>query len=325
MNQSKTFAIVGVAGYVAPRHLKAIKETGNQLVAAYDPCDSVGILDRFFPETAFFTEFERFDRHLEKLRSQNTSVDFLVVCSPNYLHDAHCRLGMRLGADVICEKPLVLNPWNLDALQHLSTQYAKKLYSILQLRLHKEAIRLKKYCNDHPNQSFDVDLTYITSRGLWYYTSWKSDVQKSGGISTNIGVHLFDLLCWIFGEFTNIEVHQNSHDRSSGVLNFKNAHVKWFLSINPKTLPAESIKKGERTYRNLRINDQHFDFSEGFEDLHTISYERILRGEGFNVEECRYSIELCRTIRVSTPKMAKKHEMHPLALINQDNHPFTKT
>ncbi len=325
MAEIKTFALIGVAGYVAPRHLKAIKATGNELVAAYDPCDSVGILDSYFPNAAFFTEFERFDRHLEKLRQQGKGVDFLVVCSPNYLHDSHCRLGMRLGADVICEKPLVLNPWNLDALQNLEVRYSRKLHSILQLRLHEEAKKLKQYCEENKDQFFEVDLSYITSRGMWYYASWKSDIQKSGGIATNIGIHLFDLLSWVFGKHNGLQVHQNSHDRSSGVLTFPQARVKWFLSINPNTLPQESVAKGERTYRNLSIDDYHFDFSHGFEELHTLSYRRILDGIGFGVEECRNSIELCREIRIAEPKLGSETDMHPFNSLSQDQHPFIKT
>lgn len=261
---SKHFALIGAAGFVAPRHMKAIKDTGNELVAAFDPFDSVGIIDSYFPQTAFFVEFERFDRHLEKLRRKGLAVDYVSICSPNYLHDAHIRFALRYGADVICEKPLVLNPWNIDALQEIEKETRHRVNNILQLRLHPKVIALReKVLNEPKDQIYDIELTYITSRGNWYYTSWKGDERKSGGIATNIGVHFFDMLQWIFGDVKANYVHLNSHDRAAGYLEFKRARVSWFLSINPETIPAELRAKGARTYRSLRIQNEEFEFSEG--------------------------------------------------------------
>lgn len=317
----KKFALIGLAGYVAPRHLKAIQETGNILVAAYDPSDSVGIIDRYFPQASFFTEYERFDRHLEKLRLEGEGIDYLVICSPNYLHDAHCRLGLRLGAEVICEKPVVLNPWNLDALQKLEQEYGSHIWSILQLRLHPESRRLRDFVKQS-REKLQVDLTYITSRGHWYYSSWKSEKAKSGGIATNIGIHLFDLLCWMFGEVKQLSLHRHSHDRAAGVLEFENARVKWFLSIQEETLPEHIRNKGQRTFRSLRIGEEHFDFSTGFEDLHLETYQRILMGKGFSLEDCRPSIALCAEIRSRLPQLEKEEDMHPMARLEQTPHPF---
>lgn len=294
----KNFVIIGVGGYIAPRHLKAIKDTGNNLLAAVDKHDSVGIMDSYFPEAHFFTEFERFDRHVEKLRRNGTKIDYVTVCSPNYLHDAHIRFGLRIGADVICEKPIVLNPWNIDALVEIEKETNQHTYSILQLRLHPAIIALRKKVQEAPaNKIFEVDLNYITSRGNWYYNSWKGDVEKSGGIATNIGVHFFDMLYWIFGEVKNSEVLTHQIDAASGVLQFEKAHVNWSLSINANSLPADVVAAGKRTFRTLTIDGEAFEFSEGFTELHTRSYEEILKGNGFPIIETKPSIEIVQKIR----------------------------
>lgn len=312
----KKFALVGAAGYIAPRHMKAIQENHQLLVAAYDKNDSVGIMDSYFPNADFFTEFERFDRHLEKLKRNKNGIDYLSVCSPNYLHDAHIRFGLRLGADVICEKPLVLNPWNIDALQEISNETGKKVNTILQLRLHPKVIELRQKIQKDSNPSkYDVDLAYITSRGKWYYSSWKGDVAKSGGIATNIGVHFYDMLGWLFGNLQQNIVHIQSQDRVSGYLEYEKARVRYFLSINADTLPAEIAAGGKRTYRSILINKEEFEFSEGFADLHTLSYDQILKGNGFSLEDTRNSIETVYTIRNAEP-VGLRSDAHPLALIN---------
>lgn len=294
----KNFAIIGVGGYIAPRHLKAIKDTGNNLVAALDKNDSVGILDSYFPEADFFTEFERFDRHLEKLKRKGIRIDYLTVCSPNYLHDAHIRFGLRIGADVICEKPLVLNPWNVDGLMEIEKETGRKIFTILQLRLHPAIIELREKVQKAPaGKKFDIDLKYITSRGHWYHVSWKGDIQKSGGIATNIGIHFFDMLMWIFGNVKSNKVSQHTNDTASGYLELERANVNWFLSIDANSLPAEAKKAGKRTFRSMTIDGNEFEFSEGFTELHTKSYEEILKGNGFPIIETRKSIEVAHEIR----------------------------
>lgn len=304
--------------------MKAIKDTGNKLVAAYDPNDSVGVMDSYFPEASFFTEFERFDRHIDKLRRNGHPVDFVSVCSPNYLHDSHIRFGLRNQADVICEKPIVLNPWNIDALEQIERESGKSIYSILQLRLHPSIIALReKVANAPANKVFDVDLTYITSRGNWYYTSWKGDVAKSGGIATNIGVHFFDMLGWIFGDLKRNDVHVHTHDRAAGYLEFEKARVRWFLSINANTLPKEAVALGKRTYRSILIEGEELEFSEGFTDLHTESYKDILAGKGFRISETRTSIDIVHDIR-HKKTLGLKGEHHPLAALPLSKHPFTK-
>jgi UDP-N-acetyl-2-amino-2-deoxyglucuronate dehydrogenase len=296
----KDFALIGVAGYIAPRHLKAIKETGNNLVAALDRFDSVGIMDSYFPESDFFTEFERFDRHLDKLRRVDKKVDYISICSPNYLHDSHIRFALRQQADAICEKPLVLNPWNVDALEEIEKETGKKVNTILQLRLHPSIIELRtSVLSDQTNKTFDVNLTYITSRGKWYYHSWKGDESKSGGIATNIGIHFFDMLLWVFGGLQRIIVEEYEPDHASGILELARANVKWFLSINENHLPVEVSAKGKRTYRSLSMDGKEIEFSEGFTDLHTTSYSEILNGNGFGLNEVRPSIELAHRIRTS--------------------------
>jgi UDP-N-acetyl-2-amino-2-deoxyglucuronate dehydrogenase len=318
------FALIGVAGFIAPRHLRAIKETGNNLVAAMDRFDSVGILDSFFPHASFFVEFERFDRHLEKRNRQGNRIDYLSICSPNYLHDSHIRFGLRHGAAVICEKPLVLNPWNVDALEQLQQETGKDVFSILQLRLHPDIIALKeKVANSDPSKIFDLDLAYITSRGNWYYTSWKSELAKSGGVATNIGIHFFDMLIWIFGEVKSNVVHVHSHDRAAGFLQLQRARVRWFLSINDSTLPDAVKAKGQRTYRSITMEGMEIEFSEGFTDLHTKSYKAIFEGSGFTLHDTLASIELAHAIRTQTP-VGLQGDYHPLAKAPLAQHPFLK-
>ena len=294
----KNFALIGAGGYIAPRHMKAVKDTGNNLIAALDKHDSVGILDSYFPEAEFFVEFERFDRHIEKLRRLGTQTDYVAVCSTNYLHDAHIRFGLRIGANVICEKPLVLNPWNIDGLKEIEKETGKKISTILQLRLHPAIIALReKIQKNSSGKKYEIDLRYITSRGHWYHISWKGDPQKSGGIATNIGIHFFDMLIWIFGDVKINEVHQHTAETASGKLELERANVNWFLSIDANTLPDEIKQSGKRTFRSLTIDGEAFEFSEGFTELHTRSYEEILKGNGFPVEEARKSIELVHAIR----------------------------
>jgi UDP-N-acetyl-2-amino-2-deoxyglucuronate dehydrogenase len=306
----KNFALLGAAGYIAPRHFKAIKETNNLLIAALDKFDSVGVLDSYFPNADFFTEFERFDRHIEKLKRNHTKLDYVSICTPNYLHDSHIRMALRRGADAICEKPLVLNPWNVDALMDIEKESGQKINTILQLRLHPSIIALKNKVMSAPKkEKYDIDLTYITSRGKWYDISWKGDESKSGGIATNIGVHFYDMLSWIFGEVQENVVHLRAKDKSSGYLEFKNARVRWFLSINEQDLPFHIQEKGQRTYRSITIDNEELEFSSGFTDLHTKSYEHILKGEGFGMEEAQKSIQIVHDIRNTS--IIKKGNLHP--------------
>lgn len=298
------FALIGAAGYIAPRHMKAIRETGNVLVAALDPFDSVGVIDAYFPDAQFFTEPERFDRHLDKLRRKGEGmVDYVSICSPNYLHDAHIRMALRNQAHAICEKPLVLNPWNLDALSEIENETGKRIYTILQLRLHPavQALRQKVMASP-PEKVFDVELEYITARGRWYYYSWKGNLEKSGGIATNIGVHFFDMLSWIFGEVKENVLTQHTQDRAAGHLRLEKANVSWFLSINAETLPSEIKQQSKTTYRSLCIDGQEFEFSDGFTDLHTQSYKHILQGKGFGIADARASISLVHDIRMQAAK-----------------------
>ena len=318
----KHFTLIGAAGYIAPRHMQAIRDTQNDLVAAMDTNDSVGIIDSYFPNAAFFTEFERFDRHLEKLKRAGKKVDYVSICSPNYLHDAHIRFGLRYGADVICEKPIVLNPWNIDALEELEKETGNHVYNILQLRLHPSIIALKEKVNAAPKDKiFEFDLTYITSRGTWYYTSWKGNTEKSGGIATNIGVHFYDMLQWVFGPVKENIVHIHTHDRAAGYFEFEKAKVRWFLSINAETLPEDVRAKGKRTYRSINIEGEELEFSDGFTDLHTLSYRDILNGGGFRIDEARAAIEIVHNIRTSTP-IGLEGDYHPFCNIPMTNHPF---
>ena len=297
----KNFAIIGASGYIAPRHMKAIKHSGNNLLAAYDPFDSVGIIDSYFPQADFFTEFERFDRHLEKLKRKGIPIDYVTICSPNYLHDSHIRFGLRIGADVICEKPIVLNPWNIDGLMEVVKDYSGKVFNILQLRLHPSVIELKKQIDEGPeNAIYDVNLQYFTSRGKWYHHSWKGDINKSGGIATNIGVHFFDMLLWIFGDVEENKVYKHNKSIAQGYLKLKKAKVNWILSIDYDNIPQNIRETGARTYRSITIGDENFEFSRGFIDLHNKSYEDILSGGGFRIQEAKKAIELVHQIRNAT-------------------------
>ncbi|MDD3596698.1 Gfo/Idh/MocA family oxidoreductase [Sulfuricurvum sp.] len=311
---NKNFALIGAAGYIAPRHMKAIQETNNILVAALDKNDSVGIIDSYFPKADFFTEFERFDRHIDKLRRNNTGVDYVSIASPNYLHDAHIRFALRNNAHAICEKPLVLNPWNIDALAQIEQESGKKVFNILQLRLHPSIIALKeKIITElavNPDKMYDIDLTYLTSRGHWYFVSWKGDEGKSGGIASNIGVHFYDMLTWIFGPVKENVVHLKTSDVNAGYLGLKNANVRWFLSVNYDYIPEDVKKAGKRTYRSIVVNGEEFEFSEGFTDLHTLSYQHILNEGGFGLEEARTSIEIVSAIRNLAP-IGKQGNFHP--------------
>ena len=296
---SKNFALIGAAGYIAPRHMKAIKDTGNNLLAAMDPSDSVGIMDSYFPESYFFTEFERFDRHIEKLKyDDGIKLDYVSICSPNYLHDAHMRFALRSGADAICEKPLVLNPWNIDKLQKVEENTGKKIYNILQLRVHPSIIALReKILAENKNTKYEVELTYLTSRGNWYNTSWKGDESKSGGVATNIGVHFFDMLSWLFGAVQNVNVEKKERNTAGGYLEFENARVKWFLSTDANYLPEEIKQRGQTTYRSITIDGEELEFSGGFTDLHTLVYKDILEGNGYGLNEARTAIEIVEKIR----------------------------
>lgn len=318
----KKFALIGAAGYIAPRHMQAIRDTGNDLLATLDINDSVGIIDNYFPDAAFFTEFERFDRHLEKLKRSGTKVDFISICSPNYLHDAHIRFGLRYGADVICEKPIVLNPWNIDALEELEIETGHHVYNILQLRLHPSMIALKeKVVRASDDSVIELELTYITSRGKWYYTSWKGNNEKSGGIATNIGIHFFDILQWIFGSVKENIIHIHTHDRAGGYLEFDKARVRWFLSINSDTLPEEVLSRGRRTYRSIKINGEELEFSDGFADLHTLSYQDILSNGGFRIGEVKTAINIVHQIRTTAP-VGLVGDYHPFCKTPLSKHPF---
>lgn len=308
----KNFALTGLAGYIAPRHLESIKKTGNRLVAAVDPNDSVGIIDSFFPEASFFTEVERFDRHLEKIRRENSgeAIDYLSICSPNNLHDAHIRLALRVGADAICEKPLVMNPWNLDVLQELEEEYGQRVWTILQLRLHPSMIEIKQRIeNSTSKERKKVRLTYITSRGLWYHYSWKGDIDRSGGIGTNIGIHFFDMLMWFFGSVNHSELHIREKNRMGGFLELENADVEWYLSLESSDLPPEA--EGKRTFRSITIDDEEIEFSGGFTDLHTRVYEEVLQGNGFGIDDARPSIELVHKLRNMPLNVSPDGDVHP--------------
>jgi UDP-N-acetyl-2-amino-2-deoxyglucuronate dehydrogenase len=316
------FALIGAAGYIAPRHMKAIRETGNNLVAALDPYDGVGIIDSYFPDANFFIEPERFDRHLDKLRrlagssgsEEHRKVDYVSICSPNYMHDSHIRLAMRNDAFAICEKPIVLNPWNLDALQEIEKETGKKVFTILQVRLHPviKALR-EKILNSEDDKVYNVDLTYITSRGKWYYRSWKGNLEKSGGIATNIGIHFFDLLTWIFGEVKENTVHLLQPEKAAGMLHLKKARVRWFLSLDYRDNPSAVKEKEMRTFRSLKVENEEIEFSDGFTDLHTESYRQLLAGNGFGIKEVYSSVEIAHEIRNSTP-VGIKGDYHPLLM-----------
>lgn len=310
------FAITGVGGYVAPRHLNAIKETGNQLLAAVDPNDSVGVLDRYFKDVSFFTEFERFDRHLEKLRRSATAerVDYVSICSPNYLHDAHCRFAMRIGADAMCEKPLVLNPWNIDALEELEQESGRRIWTILQLRVHPAIVALREKLRQEKagSKKHEVVLTYITSRGRWYLVSWKGQAERSGGLATNIGIHFFDMLSWMLGPVEHSEVHVSTPHKAAGYLELENARVRWFLSIDRDDLPKD-LPDTQTTFRSITLDGEEIEFSGGFTDLHTEVYRRTLDGQGFGLQEALPSISLAHKIRVAEPTGVNANS-HPILI-----------
>lgn len=309
----KKFAIIGVGGFIAPRHLQAIRDTGNECVVALDKNDSVGIIDSYFPDAAFFTEFERFDRFIDKRhRDKGEKIDYVSICSPNYLHDAHIRFALRVGADAICEKPLVLNPWNLDALKVVAEEYGRKVNVILQLRLHEAIQALRREILDGPkDKRYQIELTYITPRGKWYLVSWKGDVQKSGGVATNIGVHFFDMLTWIFGPAKQSVVNLSTPLKMAGVLELQRADVKWFLSLDRNDLPVSHRGEKPKTYRSITVDGKEVEFSEGFTALHTTSYQEILAGRGFGMEDTRQAIEIVSQIR-HAPPIGRKGEYHPI-------------
>ena len=322
--EKKNFALIGAAGYIAPRHIKAIADTGNNLVAALDKFDSVGRLDNSFPDCSFFTELERFDRYCYKRVLAGEKIDYVSICTPNYTHDAFVRYGLRLGSDVICEKPVVLNPNNIDNLVEMEKQTGHKAYTILQLRLHDLIVALKKKIDESPDDKIhDVDLTYITARGKWYYASWKGDMQKSGGVATNIGIHFYDMLQWVFGPVKSNIVHVSTFDRVAGYLELEKARVRYFLSINADCLPEKAVQEGKRTFRLINIDGEEFEFSDGFTELHTKSYEKILSGEGFRISEARESIRIVSDIRNAQP-IGLKGDYHPLAKLPLSPHPFAR-
>lgn len=311
-DNSKRFALIGAAGYIAPRHMGAIRDTGNELVAALDPNDSVGVIDSYFPDADFFTEFERFDRHIDKLRRKGRGVDFISICSPNYLHDSHIRFALRSGADAICEKPLVLNPWNIDGLLEIEADSGRRVNTILQLRVHPAIIALReRIMPEVRDTKYMVDLTYITSRGHWYLQSWKGDVRKSGGIATNIGVHFFDMLHFIFGKLQHNHVHLREETRAAGYLEYEHAQVRWFLSLDARDLPESAQKAGQRTFRSITIDGEEIEFSGGFTELHTRSYEEIIAGRGFGLEDNRVAIETVANIR--NAPLDRSGDVHPYA------------
>jgi UDP-N-acetyl-2-amino-2-deoxyglucuronate dehydrogenase len=308
-NRPNTFALIGAAGYVAPRHMRAITDVGGDLIAAFDPADSVGQIDSYFPDARFFVEFERFDRYIDKLRRRGETTDFVSICSPNYLHDAHVRFALRSDADAICEKPLALNPWNIDGLAEIEQSTGRKVNTILQLRLHPSIIALKEKIAASGDRMHEVDLTYITSRGRWYYVSWKGDEHKSGGIATNIGVHFYDMLTFVFGPLKQNHVHRRAVDCASGYLEYEKARVRWFLSINRNDLP-QNVPSGQTTFRSITIDGEELEFSGGFTDLHTQSYQQIVAGHGFTLEDVRPSVETVSYIRTANVD-ASKGEQHP--------------
>ena len=294
----KNFIIIGASGYIAPRHMKAIKETGNNLIAAFDPYDGIGIMDSFFPEASFFTEFERFDRYLDMIKRNGQQIDYVCVCSPNYLHDAHIRFGLKLGCDVICEKPIVLNPWNINSLIQVEKESSNKVHAILQLRLHPSIISLKdRIIKSSSDKIFNIDLKYITSRGKWYHHSWKGDYDKSGGILSNIGIHFFDMLIWIFGDVIDLKKEFEDKSTAKGVIVLEKAKVNWFLSVDYENIPKDVKDEGLRTYRSLKIGDDEIEFSTGFTDLHTLSYERIINNQSFSLKDTYKAIELVSKLR----------------------------
>ena len=310
-NSPKNFGLIGVAGYIAVRHLKAIKDTGNILLASLDKFDSVGLIDSYFPQSDFFVEFERFDRHFDKLKRSGTKIDYVSICSPNYLHDSHIRFALRHHADAICEKPIVLNPWNIDALQEIEKETGRKIYTVLQSRLHPKIIELREKIKKGPSDKvYDIELTTVTSRGNWYNISWKGDIQKSGGVATNIGIHFFDMLGWIFGATRSSVVHLSEHNRAAGYLELEKARIKWFLSLDQNDLPEVSLKKGLRTFRSVIVDGEEVEYSDGFTELHTTTYKEILSGRGFGLDDARQSVEIAYNIRNAKP-VSLTGDYHP--------------
>lgn len=308
----KNFALIGAAGYIAVRHMKAIKDTGNNLIAALDKFDSVGIMDSYFPNSDFFTEYERFDRHVDKLRRTGQKIDYVSICTPNYLHDSHIRFALKQNADAICEKPMVLNPWNVDALMEIEKETNRKVNNILQLRLHPSIIKLKNEIDNAPKDKiFDVDLTYFTSRGRWYFQSWKADIQKSGGIATNIGVHFYDMITWIFGGVKKNTVNISEATKTAGVLELEKARVRWFLSLDINDIPKNVRETGQSTYRSITVDGNEIEFSGGFTDLHTLSYIEILKGNGFGLADVKTAVQTVYEIRNATP-IGLVGDYHPL-------------
>jgi len=313
----KRFALIGASGYIAPRHMQAITETNNELIAALDPYDGIGIMDSHFPQASFFTEFERFDRFIDKYHRENEKkIDYMAITTPNYLHDAHIRFALKSGCDAICEKPLVLNPHNIDQLKIIEQETGKKVNNILQLRLHPSIIALKekvqKELTENPSKIYDIDLTYLTSRGKWYFVSWKGDESKSGGIASNIGVHFYDMLCWIFGDVEENIVHLKTADANAGSFKLKHANVRWFLSVNYDYIPEDVKSTGQTTFRSITVDGDEIEFSGGFKDLHTRSYEEILAGNGFGLDEAYGSIRTVSSIR-NQNAIGLKGEYHPFA------------
>ncbi len=307
------FALIGAAGYIAPRHLKAIADTGNRLVAATDPHDAVGILDRYAFDTRFFPEIERFDRHLEKLRRgpQENRVRMVSICSPNYLHDSHIRLALRVHADALCEKPLVINPWNLDALEELERETGRRVWTVLQLRVHPALVALRDKLRQVPaGKRHDVVLTYVTARGPWYPVSWKGNEERSGGIAVNIGIHFFDLLMWLFGPAARTETHLREPQRMAGALELTGADVRWFLSVSPDDLPFVPEPGKRSTYRSITVDGEEIEFTDGFADLHTRVYEETLAGRGFSITDARPSIELVHRLRTESIVVGRMNH-HP--------------
>jgi UDP-N-acetyl-2-amino-2-deoxyglucuronate dehydrogenase len=310
---SRSFALIGAAGYIAPRHMAAIRDTGNEMVAALDPTDSVGVIDSYFPDAHFFTEFERFDRHIDRRRRSGQALDYISIASPNYLHDSHARFALRSGADAICEKPLVLNPWNIDGLQQIEADTGRRVHTILQLRLHPAIIALRdKILASPPASKAEVDLTYITSRGRWYGQSWKGDQAKSGGIATNIGVHFFDMLHFVYGALQENIVHLSTPTKAAGYLEYEHARVRWFLSIDVNDIPASERASGKRTFRAIMADGELVEFSDGFTELHKRSYEEIIAGRGFGLEANRVAIETVAAIRNAS--VATRGDKHPFVL-----------
>ena len=309
----KRFALIGAAGYIAVRHIEAIRKTGNTLVGAMDKFDSVGKLDAYFPNADFFTEFERFDRYIDKKRRSGEKIDYASICTPNYLHDAHIRFALRNGADAICEKPLVLNPWNIDALEHIEKESGKKINNIFQLRLHPSIVALKRKVEIENSSNYDIDLTYITSRGNWYFASWKAELEKSGGIATNIGVHFFDMLTWIFGDVKENIVHVRNDKTAAGYLQLDKARIRWFMSLDVNTIPNNIRTKGLRTFRSITVDNEEVEFSNGFTDLHTRSYEEIIKGNGFGLNDSRSSISTVYSIRNSNA-VGIRGDYHPFLM-----------